>query len=94
MKVLALVAFLDAARPPAGAQAATIMLAHGIPDTDVDVVVDGDIVIPNYCSVRWRTCPPSGQTLPNLTVNLAGTDTVALDLGDFAAPASGNYTGR
>ncbi|MGB1682502.1 MAG: hypothetical protein ACPHFO_09200, partial [Acidimicrobiales bacterium] len=33
---------------PAGAQDATIMLAHGIPDTDVDVVVDGDIVIPNY----------------------------------------------
>ncbi|MGB1682501.1 MAG: DUF4397 domain-containing protein, partial [Acidimicrobiales bacterium] len=25
-------------------------------------------------------------------VNLAGTDTVALDLGDFAVPASGNYT--
>lgn len=34
----------------------------------------------------------AGQTLPALTVNLTGTDTVALDLGDFAVPASGNYT--
>lgn len=78
---------------PAGAQDATIMLAHGIPDTDVDVVVDGDIVIPNYSFGSMEDLSAfAGQTLPNLTVNLAGTDTVALDLGDFAVPASGNYT--
>ena len=78
---------------PAGAQDATIMLAHGIPDTDVDVVVDGDIVIPNYSFGSMEDLSAfAGQTLPSLTVNLAGTDTVALDLGDFAVPASGNYT--
>ncbi len=78
---------------PASAQDATIMLAHGIPDTDVDVVVDGDVVIPNYSFGSMEDLSAfAGQTLPNLTVNLAGTDTVALDLGDFAVPASGNWT--
>ena len=78
---------------PASAQDATIMLAHGIPDTDVDVVVDGDVVIPNYSFGSMEDLSAfAGQTLPNLTVNLAGTDTVALDLGDFAVPASGNFT--
>ena len=79
---------------PAGAQDdATIMLAHGIPDTDVDVVVDGDVVIPNYSFGSMEDLSAfAGQTLPNLTVNLAGTDTVALDLGDFAVPATGNFT--
>ena len=72
---------------PAGAQDATIMLAHGIPDTDVDVVVDGDIVIPNYSFGSMEDLSAfAGQTLPNLTVNLTGADTVALDLGDCAVP--------
>ena len=93
-KVLALVALFSMLLvSPAGAQDATIMLAHGIPDTDVDVVVDGDIVIPNYSFGSMEDLSAfAGQTLPNPTVNLAGTDTVALDLGDFAVPASGNYT--
>ncbi|MEM9520255.1 MAG: DUF4397 domain-containing protein [Actinomycetota bacterium] len=78
---------------PASAQDATIMLAHGIPDTDVDLVVDGDVVIAGYSFGQMEDLSAfAGQTLPNLTVNLAGTDTVALDLGDFAVPASGNFT--
>ena len=79
---------------PASAQdGATVMLAHGIPDTDVDVVVGGDIVIPNYSFGQMEDLSAfAGQTLPSLTVNLAGTDTVVLDLGDFAVPATGNFT--
>ncbi len=78
---------------PASAQDASIMLAHGIPDTDVDIVVDGGVVIADFNFGEMEDLSAfSGQTLPALTVNLAGTETVALDLGDFAVPASGNYT--
>lgn len=78
---------------PASAQDATIMLAHGIPDTDVDIVVDGGVVIADFNFGEMEDLSAfAGQTLTALTVNLAGTDTVALDLGDFAVPASGNYT--
>ncbi|MDH3754251.1 MAG: DUF4397 domain-containing protein [Acidimicrobiia bacterium] len=78
---------------PASAQDATIMLAHGIPDTDVDVVVDGSVVIDGFSFGDMEDLSAfAGQTLTGLTVNLAGTDTVALDLGDFAVPAAGNFT--
>lgn len=78
---------------PASAQDATIMLAHGIPDTDVDVVVDGSVVIGGFAFGDMEDVSAfAGQTLTGLTVNLAGTDTVALDLGDFGVPATGNYT--
>ncbi|MEQ8842309.1 MAG: DUF4397 domain-containing protein [Acidimicrobiales bacterium] len=79
---------------PAGAQDdATIMLAHGIPDTDVDVVVDGSAVIEGLSFGDMEDLSSfAGQTLAGLTVNLAGTDTVAIDLGDFDVPASGNFT--
>ena len=79
---------------PAGAQDdATIMLAHGIPDTDVDVVVDGSPVIENFSFGDMQDLSAfAGQTLAGLTVNLAGTDTVAIDIGDFDVPASGNFT--
>lgn len=78
---------------PASAQGATIMLAHGIPDTDVDVVVDGSVVIAGFSFGDMEDLSAfAGQTLTGLTVNLAGTDTVALDLGDFAVPATGNFT--
>ncbi len=79
---------------PASAQDdAMIMLAHGIPDTDVDLVVDGSVVIGGFSFGDMEDLSAfAGQTLAGLTVNLAGTDTVALDLGDFAVPAAGNFT--
>jgi len=79
---------------PVGAQDdATIMLTHGIPDTDVDVDVDGSVVIDGFSFGDMEDLSAfAGQTLAGLTVNLAGTDTVALDLGDFAVPATGNFT--
>ncbi|MEM8707306.1 MAG: DUF4397 domain-containing protein [Actinomycetota bacterium] len=95
-KALALLVALCATMfaAPAGAQDdVTIMLAHGIPDTTVDVVVDGSVVIPNYEFGQMEDLSAfAGQTLAGLTVNLAGTDTVAIDVGDFAVPASGNFT--
>ncbi|MEO0495296.1 MAG: DUF4397 domain-containing protein [Actinomycetota bacterium] len=79
---------------PASAQDdVTIMLAHGIPDTVVDVVVDGGVVIPGFEFGDMEDLSAfAGQTLTALTVNLAGTDTVAIDVGDFAVPAEGNVT--
>ena len=78
---------------PAGAQDTSIMLVHGIPDTDVDIVVDGSVVIADFAFGDTQDASAfAGQTLAGLTVNLANTDTVALDLGDFAVPASGNHT--
>ena len=78
---------------PASAQDATIMLAHGIPDTNVDVVVDGAVALENVAfSDMTDLSAFAGMTLVALTVNLTGTDTVAIDIGDFAVPASGNYT--
>ena len=78
---------------PASAQDATVMLAHGIPDTDVDVVVDGSVVIPDFNFGEMEDISAfAGQTLVGLSVNLAGTDTVAIPVGDFDVPATGNYT--
>ncbi len=79
--------------PPAYAQDGQIMLAHGIPDTNVDIVVDGSVVIGGFSFGDMEDLSAfSGQTLKALTVNVAGTDTVVLDLGDFAVPATGNFT--
>lgn len=84
---------LTLAVQPAAAQDATIMLAHGIPDTDVDIVAGGEVVIEGFSFGDMEDISAfAGETLPALTVNLTGTDTVAIDLGDFAVPSSGNYT--
>ncbi len=78
----------------AGAQdAARIHLIHGIPDTDVDVTVGGAAVIEDFSFGDTQDLSGfAGQTLDSLQVVLAGTDTVAIDVGDFDVPASGNYT--
>ena len=78
----------------AGAQdAARIHLIHGIPDTDVDVTVGGAAVIEDFSFGDTQDLSGfAGQTLDDLQVVLAGTDTVAIDIGDFDVPASGNLT--
>ena len=78
----------------AGAQdAARIHLIHGIPDTDVDVTVGGAAVIEDFSFGDTQDLSGfAGQTLDDLQVVLAGTDTVAIDIGDFDVPASGNFT--
>ncbi len=72
---------------------ARIHLIHGIPDTNVDVIVDGDVVIEDFAFGDTNDLSSfSGLTLKGLKVNLTGTDTTAIDAGDVALPASGNFT--
>jgi hypothetical protein len=79
---------------PAGAQSgARIHLIHGIPDTPVDVVAGGEVVISDFQFQDTQDLSAlAGQTLTGLQVRLAGTDTVAIDAGDVALPASGNVS--
>lgn len=79
---------------PAGAQEeARIHLIHGIPDTPVDVVAAGEVVFGDFQFGDTQDLSAlAGETLAGLQVVLAGTDTVAIDAGDTALPASGNYT--
>jgi hypothetical protein len=78
---------------PASAQSATITLIHGIPDTDVDVVVGGEAVFEGFSFGQTQDLSSfAGQTLPGVQVVVAGTDTVAIDAGDVALPASGNFS--
>ena len=80
---------------PASAQddEATIMLLHGIPDTDVDVLAGGEAAIEGFSFGDMQDLSAlAGTTLPGVQVVLAGTDTVAIDAGDVALPAAGNVT--
>lgn len=81
------------AAPATPAGAATIMLLHGIPATNVDVEVDNAVVVPNFKFGQMQNLSAlSGTTLKGLKVKVAGTSTVAIDAGDVALPATGNYT--
>jgi hypothetical protein len=91
--VLAAAALVVLATPSAAQESARIHLIHGIPDTPVDVVADGEVVFADFQFGDTQDLSAlAGQTLPALTVNAAGTDTVAIDAGDTALPASGSYT--
>jgi hypothetical protein len=79
----------------AGAQdSATITLLHGIPGATVDVAVDGEVVIPGFEPGDTQDLSAfAGQTLVNLEVRAAGTETVVIGpVPEFDVPASGNYT--
>ena len=93
---LALLTAGAAASSPAQAQAesgARIHLIHGIPDTPVDVAAGGEDVITDFTFGETEDLSAlAGQTLTGLQVKAAGTDTVAIDAGDTALPASGNVT--
>ena len=79
---------------PANAQeSARIHLIHGIPGVDVDVAVGGSNVIEGFSFQDTQDLSSfAGQTLSGLQVKVAGTDDVAIDAGDVALPASGNFT--
>ena len=81
------------ALPAMGQEGARIHLIHGIPDTNVDVVAGGEVVFENFAFGETQDLSSlAGATLEGLEVRLAGTETVAIDGGDVALPASGNYT--
>ena len=78
---------------PASAQNARIHLLHGIPATDVDVEAGGSNVFEGFSFGDTQDLSGfAGATLEGVKVKVAGTDTVAIDAGDVALPASGNYT--
>jgi hypothetical protein len=82
-----------AAMPAFAQEGARIHLLHGIPDTDVDVAAGGANVFEGFAFGETQDLSAlAGETLAGLQVLLAGTDTVAIDAGDVALPASGNYT--
>lgn len=81
------------ALPAFAQESARIHLIHGIPDTDVDVVVDGEAVFEGFSFGDTQDLSAlAGQTLTALEVRLAGTEDVAIDAGDVALPAAGNYS--
>ncbi len=91
--VAALAAALLSAAPAGAQSGARIHLIHGIPNTPVDVEAGGANVFTNFQFGQTQDLSSlAGQTLTGLKVKLAGTSTVAIDAGDVALPASGNYT--
>lgn len=82
---------------PANAQSgATVMLLHGIPDTPVDVYVDGAEVIGDFQPADMQDLSAfAGQTLANVVVVPAGGDPATdgvIEVPSLAVPGSGNWT--
>jgi hypothetical protein len=73
---------------------ATVALMHAIPGATVDVVVDGAVVIPGFEPGTMQDLSSfAGQTLTNVEVRAAGTDTVVIGpLPELAVPDAGNWT--
>ncbi len=70
-----------------------IHLIHGIPGIDVDVWAGGEPVFEGFAFGDTQDLSAlAGTTLEAVEVRVAGTEDVAIDAGDVALPASGNYT--
>jgi Domain of unknown function (DUF4397) len=94
--VLSVLMFALLAAPANAQSGATVMLLHGIPDTPVDVYVDGSAVIEGFQPADMQDLSSfAGQTLSNVQVVPAGgdpaTDSV-IDVPSLEVPASGNWT--
>src|SRR6476620_2773194 len=83
-----------AATPAAAQSAATVTLMHGIPGAVVDVVVDGQVVVPHFQPGTMQDISSfAGQTLRNVEVRAAGTQTVVIGpIPALPVPATGNWT--
>jgi len=92
--VLATTALLAPAGASAQSDDVEVMLLHGIPGVDVDVVVDGDIVIPGFEPGAMQDLSGfAGVTLEDLEVRVAGTEDVAIGpIDEFEVPDSGSWT--
>ena len=73
---------------------ATVALMHGIPGATVDVVVDGEVVVPGFEPGTMQDISAfAGQTLTNVEVRAAGTSDVVIGpIASLAVPSSGNWT--
>lgn len=90
---LALFGLLTTLTPAAAQDGARIHLLHGIPGIAVDVEAGGANAIEGFEFGDTQDLSSfAGSTLPAVKVKVAGTDTVAIDLGDLALPATGNLT--
>ena len=78
----------------AAQDAATVTLLHGIPGATVDVVVDGQVLLPGFEPGATQDLSPfAGTTLANVEVRAAGTEDVVIGpIAELAVPASGNWT--
>lgn len=94
LAMLTVLAAIAAFAMPASAQDdARIHLIHGIPGVDVDVEAGGETVFEGFAFKDTQDLSAlAGETLTGLQVKVAGTDDVAIDAGDVALPASGNYS--
>lgn len=91
--IVALLSLLALALPAAADGHARIHLLHGIPDVEVDVEIGGEAAIEGFAFGDTQDLSAlAGQTLSDVLVKVAGTDTVAIDAGDLALPAEGNFT--
>ena len=90
----ALTALVTAPSAASAQESATVMLLHGIPGATVDVVVDGQVVIPDFEPGTMQDLSSfAGQTLSNVEVRAAGTDDVVIGpIDTLDVPASGNWT--
>jgi len=91
--LVALLSLVALALPAAADGHARIHLLHGIPDVEVDVEIAGEIAVEGFAFGDTQDLSAlAGQTLSDVMVKVAGTDTVAIDAGDLALPADGNFT--
>ena len=90
----ALTALVTAPSAASAQESATVMLLHGIPGATVDVIVDGQVVIPGFEPGTMQDLSSfAGQTLSNVEVRAAGTDDVVIGpIDTLDVPASGNWT--
>lgn len=70
-----------------------IHLIHGIPGVEVDVEANGKDVFSGFSFGDTQDLSAlAGETLGGLKVKVAGTDTIAIDVGDMKLPATGSFT--
>jgi MYXO-CTERM domain-containing protein len=83
-----------AATADAQTAGATVTLLHGVPGATVDVVVDGQVVVPGFEPGTTQDLSAfAGQTLTNVEVRAAGTSDVVIGpIASLDVPASGNWT--